>query len=64
MRLRFQFGGEIGRDGRQFQARDARRVASRDGAWPSGKARDFGSRIRRFESSRPNQLKGLIASER
>src|SRR5262249_9134901 len=24
------------------------------GAWPSGKARDFGSRIRRFESSRPN----------
>src|SRR5206468_3956665 len=25
-----------------------------DGAWPSGKARDFGSRIRRFESSRPN----------
>src|SRR2546422_1965042 len=25
------------------------------GAWPSGKARDFGSRIRRFESSRPNQ---------
>src|SRR5205085_4195705 len=26
-----------------------------DGAWPSGKARDFGSRIRRFESSRPNQ---------
>ena len=26
----------------------------RPGAWPSGKARDFGSRIRRFESSRPN----------
>jgi ribose-phosphate pyrophosphokinase len=25
-----------------------------DGAWPSGKARDFGSRIRRFESFRPN----------
>src|SRR5205814_2027446 len=25
------------------------------GAWPSGKARDFGSRIRRFESSRPSQ---------
>ena len=25
------------------------------GAWPSGKARDFGSRIRRFESFRPNQ---------
>src|SRR5215831_5022460 len=24
------------------------------GAWPSGKARDFGSRIRRFESSRPS----------
>jgi hypothetical protein len=22
LRLRFQFGGEIGRDGRQFQARD------------------------------------------
>src|SRR5207249_3943256 len=28
--------------------------ATNDGAWPSGKARDFGSRIRRFESSRPN----------
>src|SRR5262244_3926331 len=28
------------------------------GAWPSGKARDFGSRIRRFESSRPNHLEG------
>ena len=27
-----------------------------DGAWPSGKARDFGSRIRRFESSRPNHM--------
>ena len=27
-----------------------------DGAWPSGKARDFGSRIRRFESFRPSQL--------
>ena len=27
----------------------------RNGAWPSGKARDFGSRIRRFESFRPNQ---------
>src|SRR5437879_7104985 len=26
------------------------------GAWPSGKARDFGSRIRRFESSRPNHI--------
>ena len=26
------------------------------GASPSGKARDFGSRIRRFESSRPNQI--------
>ena len=25
------------------------------GAWPSGKARDFGSRIRRFESFRPSQ---------
>ena len=29
-----------------------------DGAWPSGKARDFGSRIRRFESSRPNHIAG------
>ena len=29
-----------------------------DGAWPSGKARDFGSRIRRFESFRPNQSVG------
>src|SRR5215469_15485151 len=28
------------------------------GAWPSGKARDFGSRIRRFESSRPNHPEG------
>ena len=28
----------------------------RTGAWPSGKARDFGSRIRRFESSRPNHV--------
>src|SRR2546429_1580272 len=28
------------------------------GAWPSGKARDFGSRIRRFESSRPNHPQG------
>ena len=27
-----------------------------DGAWPSGKARDFGSRIRRFESFRPSQF--------
>src|ERR1041384_4683994 len=26
------------------------------GAWPSGKARDFGSRIRRFESSRPSHF--------
>ena len=26
------------------------------GAWPSGKARVFGSRIRRFESFRPNQI--------
>ena len=25
------------------------------GAWPNGKARDFGSRIWRFESSRPSQ---------
>src|SRR5207249_8148693 len=28
------------------------------GAWPSGKARDFGSRIRRFESSRPSHFRG------
>ncbi len=27
-----------------------------NGAWPSGKARDFESRIRRFESFRPNHL--------
>ena len=27
-----------------------------DGAWPSGKARDFESRIRRFESFRPNHF--------
>ena len=31
----------------------------RDGAWPSGKARDFGSRIRRFESFRPSQLRKI-----
>ena len=30
-------------------------VPGLDGAWPSGKARDFGSRDRRFESSRPSQ---------
>src|SRR5262245_58887905 len=34
----------------------------RDGAWPSGKARDFGSRIRRFESSRPNQRQTMKRS--
>src|SRR3989442_1678141 len=34
--------------------RGERGGATNDGAWPSGKARDFGSRIRRFESSRPN----------
>ena len=27
------------------------------GAWPSGKARDFGSRIRRFESFRPSHIR-------
>ena len=27
-----------------------------DGAWPSGKARDFGPRIRRFESFRPSHF--------
>ena len=38
-----------------------RRAASRIGASPSGKALDFGSSIRRFESSRPNpkDQKGL-----
>src|SRR3990167_4999596 len=36
----------------QSRSRGLRR--EHDGAWPSGKARDFGSRIRRFESSRPN----------
>ena len=29
------------------------------GAWPSGKARDFGSRIRRFESFRPSQSRAF-----
>src|SRR6266704_2556227 len=40
----------------QYEYGRASRRGSRghDGAWPSGKARDFGSRIRRFESSRPN----------
>ena len=33
-----------------------------DGAWPSGKARDFGSRIRRFESFRPNQPLTVLLS--
>ena len=43
--------------GRPPQARDREgRRPSRAGAWPSGKARDFGSRIRRFESSRPNHI--------
>ena len=37
--------------------RSWRRQRSRIGAWPSGKARDFGSRIRRFESFRPSQLR-------
>src|SRR5204863_4039304 len=32
------------------------RNGNTDGAWPSGKARDFGSRIRRFESFRPSQF--------
>src|SRR5262249_28553895 len=27
------------------------------GAWPSGRARDLGSRIRRFDSSRPSHLR-------
>ena len=34
----------------------------RIGAWPSGKARDFGSRIRRFESFRPSQLVLIMGS--
>src|SRR5438477_7624547 len=34
--------------------RGERRAGRFSGAWPSGKARDFGSRIRRFESSRPS----------
>ena len=34
--------------------------AGNDGAWPSGKARDFGSRIRRFESFRPSQFARLV----
>ena len=33
------------------------------GAWPSGKARDFGSRIRRFESFRPNQFQWRMSAE-
>src|SRR4051812_18617169 len=42
--------------------RDRRRERGDDhrvGAWPSGKARDFGSRIRRFESFRPSQFARL-----
>jgi hypothetical protein len=35
-------------------------MAGDDGAWPSGKARDFGSRIRGFESLRPNHLRVTI----
>ena len=37
-----------------------RRPAADDGAWPSGKARDFGSRIRRFESFRPSQHRARL----
>jgi hypothetical protein len=39
------------------QGRSGDRPIGRDGAWPSGKARVFGSRIRRFESFRPNHLR-------
>ena len=38
-----------------------RRAGTFIGASPSGKARDFGSRIRRFESFRPSQLAGGCA---
>ncbi len=38
------------------QAARAKAGSGDDGAWPSGKARDFGSRIRRFESFRPSQF--------
>ena len=31
-----------------------------DGAWPSGKARDFGPRIRRFESFRPSHFREAV----
>ena len=41
-------------DGARHKRRQQPR--GRIGAWPSGKARDFGSRIRRFESSRPSHL--------
>src|SRR5690606_12395735 len=36
------------------------RRAGVDGGWRSGKARDFGSRIRRFESFRPNHFAGQV----
>ena len=33
------------------------------GAWPSGKARDFGPRIRRFESFRPSQTSTVTSAQ-
>src|SRR6476646_7465046 len=56
-----------GAEGRLSAARPHRtgdrRLANADcdGAWPSGKARDFGSRIRRFESFRPSHLADMTA---
>src|SRR5690606_34270652 len=42
------------RAGTAVRTRPAGRRRPNAGAWPSGKARDFESRIRRFESFRPN----------
>src|SRR4029077_12919006 len=42
---------------RSASSNSAERVMDTIGAWPSGKARDFGSRIRRFESFRPSQIR-------
>src|SRR3954469_23605449 len=54
---------QVGDGEREFTTSDYRFVIVGvcDGAWPSGKARDFGSRIRRFESFRPSQLARAVA---
>ena len=60
--------GEAGRRGGQRGRRAAKRrrvldgasVVGPVGAWPSGKARGFGPRIRRFESFRPSHIGRVV----